>query len=124
MISTRSLDEKTIPMIVTKKCTGTKTIDGRNYNYKVYVYVDYNCLLNSNNEPIGVDSINSITSDAGSASFIVDYEHDTGTEVETISGRKASVRGQGVFDFEISGVDFRWRVLWKTSFNAGDGEQI
>ncbi|SHJ48082.1 hypothetical protein [Paramaledivibacter caminithermalis] len=125
IIGIRSFDEKIVPMIVKKTYKGTTDIDGENYNFKIYVYIDYNCLVDRNGKILGIDSINNVTSDAGQASFIRDYEHDTGTEVWSISGKKANVRGQGVFSLGVTDkLAFKWRVMFKVSFKAGEGKPI
>ncbi|WP_026895461.1 hypothetical protein [Clostridiisalibacter paucivorans] len=125
-IGTRVWDEKIVPMLVKKTYSGTKDVDGEDYNFKVYVYIDYNCLVSRvNGEVLGIDSINSVTSDGGQASFIRDYEHDSGTEVWEISSKRAKVRGQGVFKVGIGdNFSLNWRIIFKVSFKAGEGKAI
>ncbi|MCT4606543.1 MAG: hypothetical protein N4A64_10645 [Marinisporobacter sp.] len=121
----KSPDQKIVSKLVTKTYEGNKTYDGENYDYKVYVYIDYDYLY-YNGRPEEITKINNLTSDGGQATFIREYTHDTGTEVTSISSdrKRGYGRAQGVFNVGIDDLELNWRVLFKVSFRVGEGRYI
>lgn len=117
-------DNKTVSMMVTKTYIGEKASNGKPYHYKVYIHIDYEALVDHSGNVIGIDSVNTITSDAGDITIGRTYKHLQGTDSISSTGQKATIRGDGLFTIGVHDIGIKYPVEWKVSFKAGEGMPI